>query len=125
VIQTDGGAVKRRRPTKAEIAWAAGLWAGEGTAHRKTGANAAGTGRKLVGHAAALVMNDEWEVREFGRIVGLGTIRVCNPPQRQNNGYAPGWAWQVQNRAGVQRVYDLLGPFLSDRRCVQFETALV
>lgn len=69
-------------------------------------------------------MNDEWEVREFHRIAGFGRVTVYNPPGRRRNAHMPGWSWRVTSRADVQRLYELLGPWLSDRRCLQFESAV-
>jgi len=84
-----------------EIAWAAGLFEGEGSFY--------GNGYRI---RAALSMNDRAIVQRFALAVGCGvlyagTVRV--------NGTTH-WKWEASTEWEFRRVVDLLGPHLGERR---------
>ena len=95
-------------PTPEEIAWAAGLFDGEGSITH--------TRRDL----QVLLKNTDFElVDRFERIVERG--RVYGPYERQErDGFVrkPAWLWVAHGDAGHD-VIDLLAPWLSARRLGQ------
>ncbi len=95
-----------------EIAWAAGLFEGEGCFHisRPTGDRA---GRSPVPNAY-LAMADFDAVRRFRSIVGVGTLT-----ERTFDGKRAHWKTQLMWRTageGASTVANLLLPFLCERR---------
>lgn len=95
---------------EAEIAWAAGLFEGEGTFTYSPN------------HVrAAINMTDFEPVRRFHRIVGWG--RLVEKPSH-NERWRDQLVWIVSDRAGVKAVLELLRPWLSERRIAQAENAL-
>jgi len=91
--------------TRAEkIAWAAGLFEGEGCFTV--------TGKRL--SRAALHNTDEEIVRRFAAIVNVGTVYATNPPSRPAH-YKPQWVW-IAECDDVAVVLQLFRPFLSNRR---------
>jgi hypothetical protein len=90
---------------EAEIAYAAGIFDGEGCI--------TGTRGKNDIHIA-VTMGDEDCIRRFGRIVGCGTIGVqtqfTDPGPRK-----PMWRWQADG-AKAERIVRLLLPYLGQRR---------
>jgi len=94
--------------TPEEIAWAAGLFDGEGSITN--------TDRDL----QLLLKNTDFElVERFERVVARG--RVYGPyTHRPADRYPrkPYWMWVAHGDA-AHDVVDLLGPWLSQRRCAQ------
>ncbi len=94
--------------TTEEIAWAAGLFDGEGSITNSD--------RDI----QLLLKNTDLElVHRFDQVVGRG--HVYGPyTHRPNDGYPrkPYWMWVAQGDA-AHDVVDLLGPWLSQRRCEQ------
>lgn len=90
-----------------ELAWAAGLFEGEGTA----GAH----GERSV--EARLGMTDEDIVRRFAEIVEVGVVRPYTP---LGLGSKPMWYWRVSSAQDVQHVMCLLWQWLGPRRRNQF-----
>lgn len=99
-------------PSDTDIAWAAGLFEGEGCFfatdkyERKTG-----TVRHC--HSAQLAMSDLDVVQKFQAIVGVGGIVVV-PPKKPH--HKTMYRWQIQSRSGLERVADLFMPYLGKRR---------
>lgn len=93
------------------IAWAAGLFEGEGTFTRSRA-----NGRYRL--AAALAMNDEEVVRHFHRVLGFGRVYRISPPSWQHDGKRNPvqWRWQTGKEHEFRRLVDLLDPYLSHRR---------
>jgi hypothetical protein len=92
-----------------ELAWAAGLFDGEGTfteSHGCQGPN------RYVQHRAKLNMTDEDVVRRFHIAVGVGTVIAVPVPKKYPH-YKPQWMWGVSRFEGVQAVIAMLWPFLS------------
>lgn len=96
-----------------DLAWAAGLFEGEGT-------TCATRHREVKYASVALCMNDEEPVRRFHEIVGVGNVNF-NPVRGNPN---PRWDWKAGAKKDVEYVVELLAPWLSDRRLVQAVNAL-
>lgn len=95
--------------TEAEIAWAAGLFEGEGCFTTQKQQNP-----KYVMIAARLHMTDEDVVRRFHKVVGVGYV---NGPYRHGGlGKKPAWIWATQKTDEVIAVYKMLSPWLGERR---------
>ncbi len=86
------------------IAWAAGLFEGEGT----IGCWKSG-GKHCV---ATLRMTDEDVVRAFHGVMGIGS--VTGPLSK--GPHKPYWSWQVQNKAGIKKLIDMFRPYMGTRR---------
>ena len=93
-----------------EIAWAAGLFEGEGCiSHIERGAG--------FDVQVALVMTDEDVVRRFYDVVDRGRVYgPYHPPSHRER--KPFWRWVALGDAG-HGVLDLLGPWLHSRRTRQ------
>lgn len=93
----------------AEIAWAAGLFEGEGCFSHRLQRN--GNAQVRV----ALAMTDRDAVERFAAFVGVGEVHgpKANPKQP---GWRPVWEWYVQDSARVRAVIALLLPWLCERR---------
>lgn len=114
---TEGIASMQHERT-AEIAWAAGLFEGEGcfayqgpSATRRSGANV----------RTEVAMTDFEPVERFHRIVGVG--RLLPKPKREAH-HNDQLLWRVTDRAGVEAVLELLRPWLSERRMARGEEIL-
>lgn len=103
-------------PTTEEIAWAAGLFEGEGSFKFRAGQHSVGM---------MLGMSDEDCVRSFHRVVGVGAVRV-------RNRNAPSWKkhwktqhiWEAQALADVKPLIEKFLPWLHSRRGEQARKAL-
>jgi hypothetical protein len=93
-----------------EIAWAAGLFEGEGTMSYSP--------RHV---RACLNMTDFEVVERFAEVVGVGTLahKPSHDPRHKDQ-----LVWRVTDYAGVQHVFALLRPWLGARRVAQGEYAL-
>ena len=105
-----------------ELAWAAGLFEGEGHAsviHRKTDAphNLAGSRHIVV----KLNMTDEDSLRRFHAAVGFGRV---NGPYEPPSPRKPYWAYAVEGFEKTQAIAALLWFGLGERRKQQFRDAL-
>lgn len=94
--------------TDPDIAWAAGLFEGEGCISIRP---IRGRTRR---RSAQLVLTstDHDVVIRFAAIVGAG--RIVGPFSRPSR--KPAWRWQVESAVGVIRVLRLLNPYLCRRR---------
>lgn len=88
-----------------DIAWAGGLFEGEGSASIVSGSRQP---------SLQLVTTDEDVIVRFAEIVGRGTVRYY---ERQENKDI--WQWSVQSKADVLHVANLLTPYLGQRRTMQ------
>lgn len=86
-----------------DVAWAAGLFEGEGCATISTG----GQRQPRV----SVQMTDEDVVRRFHSIVACGNVRRYHYPPRRL-----AWQWSVQGGADVLHVLGMLYPHLGARR---------
>jgi hypothetical protein len=95
----------------AEIAWAGGLFEGEGSIWFDGHRHRTGTGRLRLGMSLSLTDHDV--ITRFCRIVGHGTVAG---PYMSAKSTKPYWIWQVRNAAAVGYVSELLRPWLGERR---------
>lgn len=96
--------------TRENIAWAAGLFEGEGSCYfrdRKQGTSAS--------RSACVVLNmtDEDVIRKLHRIIGLGSV---NGPYQPPGNRKPVWRWSVTGSEQPQAVLAAFWPFLCSRR---------
>lgn len=102
-----------------EIAWAAGLFEGEGCfTHAQRG--------KYFSLQCELGMTDEDSVREFHRIVKVGniTFHPRNRPTKDGGKEKDVWAWKVASFEGVQYVAALFWNYLGTRRKAKIKEIL-
>ena len=90
-----------------EIAWAAGLFEGEGSIYPS------GRGVRL-----ALKMTDEEPIRRFAKIVKRGSVYGPYSYERWSDGHKrkPFWTWVCYDRAEAGVTIERLAPWLSSRR---------
>ena len=98
--------------TDADIAWAAGLFEGEGSFHLS---KPTGPRRKVVREYARLSLGstDEDVVQKFQAIVGVGAIHKAKNLTRGGKEF---WHWMKGSREDVEHVADLFMPYLGIRR---------
>ena len=92
---------------EAQIAWAAGIYEGEGCAYTNG-----------VAIRIKLTMCDEDIVRRWGATIGVGRF---NGPYQPRSGGKPFYEWSVCKYHDVVRVYEMFKPWLGLRRTEQFE----
>ena len=92
--------------TPEEIAWAAGLFEGEGCFTR-------GHNLNLVQVVCRLNMTDLDIVMRFNEVVGVGRISPMNPSRYTQK---QAWAWQATTPIEYLHVFQLLEPWLGQRR---------
>jgi hypothetical protein len=99
-----------RDSSREDLAWAAGLFEGEGsfTVMRR--------GTAYMSIVAELGMTDEDRVREFHRIVGVGNVTTHISRDITRSHYKPIHVWKVGSFEGVQAVIGLLWFRLGTRR---------
>lgn len=93
--------------TKAEIAWAAGLFEGEGsicTSPTKRSAT-----RRIV-----LSSTDKDVLERFGAVVEAG--KLYGPHKQRGKGYKPIYTWSISDYKEVQRIAEAFLPWLGKRR---------
>lgn len=92
------------------IAWAAGLFEGEGNISIQP------SGRRKLNRQVQvrLSMNDEDVVRRFMAVVGRGTVTLRKKQ----------WCWRVCNKADCLHVLEMLRPYMGARRAARFDEAL-
>src|SRR6266496_2518691 len=108
-------------PNKAEIAWAAGFFEGEGYFSGIIHNLARGRRRR---YAYVGINNTDLKTLvRFQTIVGVGEIRSRKADTVRFKA-KPQWRWLVCNRAGVEHVYNLFKPWLSEERLRKAHAAL-
>lgn len=104
--------IATERPTAHDIAWAAGLWEGEGSVHLTR-----------TGEVVSLSQADTWVLERFRALFG-GRISLEKDPKGQKFTRRPVWRWRVcgpRARGFVQTILK----FLSPRRKAQVARCLV
>lgn len=91
---------------EAELAWAAGLFEGEGSI-----AENITDGRWRV--TMQMQMTDKDVVKRFASVVGVGTI---TGPYQYNRKHKPTWRWAVTHRGKVETVLTAMYPWFGTRR---------
>src|SRR5688572_3330290 len=105
-----------------DLAWAAGLFEGEGTVCTRRARAVHGARGLYASHLAALVMTDEDVVRRFAKIIRVG--KVYGPYGPYGGSTKVIWRWQANGTAAVEEVKKQLLPMLGERRAAQFEALL-
>lgn len=103
-------------PTKVEIAWAAGLWEGEGwflTQICKSGS------RQYAYPRAGLEMTDRDVVEHLHGVIGRGKVTF-----KPRSGVKDMWTFRVDATEDVHYVANLLLPWFGERRAAQVERVL-
>jgi hypothetical protein len=90
-----------------DIAWATGLFEGEGTL------GVFGNGATAKVSSMTLVMSDEQTVRRFAAIAGVGRI---DGPLHYKNSVKPLWRWRLTKTYDAARLIRRMWPLLGDRR---------
>lgn len=85
-----------------EVAWAAGLFEGEGCFRHRSGTRI----------AAFLNMTDRDVVERFARIVGHGTVRWRDMPAPRKRLYT----WEINAVEEVREMIAMFRPYLGERR---------
>jgi hypothetical protein len=96
-----------------EIAWAAGLFEGEGTVGTQK--------QNRVRIRFAVAMTDRDVLERFHRIVGCGSM---TGPSWHSGSTKPQWRWSATAANDALHLADLFRPFLGERRLVQLDRAL-
>jgi hypothetical protein len=108
------------RLTRAERAWLAGLFEGEGTVGSYPLAYERKDGSHLRSPIAAIRMTDEEIVRKVHHLVGYGSV-ACEP--KNNPKWNTTWRWIINGRHGVEHFLKTIEPWLGTRRIEQFNRA--
>lgn len=98
-------------PTESEIAWAAGLFEGEGTI--------------CFSNSTILIsvnMTDKDILEKFFKIVQGGYFN--GPYKRPNPKWKDSWQWRVQGGAWCQTIIAMFWPWLGERRKQQFKDSM-
>lgn len=93
---------------EAEIAWAAGVFEGEGCFSLMQQ-----RGRSSVSLLAVLGMTDRDVVARFHEIVGVGNVTIRDRPDPRHKRQ---WIWQAAAIDDVRHVIRLFSPWLGERR---------
>lgn len=99
-----------------EIAWAAGLFEGEGCITFSLGARD-GTWRM------SLRMNDKDVVQRFVQAIGVGHVRPESSGNRPKH-WSQQWGWTISTRADIVHSLDLMLPWFGERRSARATEAL-
>ncbi|MGQ0670419.1 MAG: hypothetical protein ACT4PO_12210, partial [Actinomycetota bacterium] len=99
-----------------ELAWAAGLWEGEGSVMTRT------DGRNRHALQAAMVSTDLDRLEAFLEAVGIGRIRDDSPPRKPH--HKQKWVYRATCHEDIQQLACLLWKWLGPRRREQFRVAL-
>jgi hypothetical protein len=99
---------------EAAIAWAAGLFEGEGCI---TQDSRSGLPR------IELAMSDEDVVTRFISIVGYGNLKIKEFSVYKPH-YKPQWRWAIQKASEVNRILTMFLPYLGQRRAYKALNAL-
>lgn len=98
------------------LAWAAGLFEGEGCIQCPRPAN-----RRKAYPGLSLCMTDEDVVRRFHLTVECGTVRKREP---RREGWKAAWVWSTQQAREVERLLMAFLPYLGSRRASKAREAL-
>ena len=109
--------------TKEQIAWAAGLFEGEGCFTIATTTWPRNNGRVSYTKQirSKINMTDEDVVRKFHAIVGIGSVVYVSPTSEK---YLPQWQWYTGKVEEARYIYTLLREHLGKRRRMRAEELL-
>src|SRR5689334_22543771 len=100
------------KATEAEIAWAAGLFEGEGSATLAT---------RGYHPMLSLSMTDRDVVERFAEVVGIGSVTLKKRGKRH---WKDQWMWQAGGIAALNHVIGLFLPWVGERRRTQLLAVL-
>lgn len=98
---------------RSDIAWAAGIFEGEGTLFLTSQTNSP---------CAALRMTDEDVVRRFAEIIRRGRVTEVIDPRPQCK---PLWSWRLGTKDDVGVLIKLFYPYLGQRRRAKADEVLL
>jgi hypothetical protein len=98
-----------------DIAWAAGIFEGEGTIGKN-----GGKGRRS--RQVIVAMSDLDVLEKLQQVLGVGAVRG---PYLRDVTRKPMYAWRVSARQDVQSVLNALLPYLGERRTAQARESLI
>ena len=101
---------------KIDIAWAAGLFEGEGNIYRKDKKRGRGSGSAFT---MSLKMKDADVIKRFHRIVKCGTVKQ----RTQKQPYCEMWEWVLSRTNEILDLCQVLLPFMGKRRTKQIKKA--
>ena len=110
-------------PNREELAWAAGFFDGEGSAHFAVGLRKKQTGGRVVFsqlHLNVAQANRE-ELERFQKAVGVG--RIYGPYTNKGPNNKPHWRYFAGAFPSFQHVMVVLWPFLCSRKRAQLKKA--
>lgn len=114
-----------------DLAWAAGLYEGEGSVSmlNRPGdppdapRTARGRRKPCQYQQASMQTADEDVLRRFAAIVGMGNVYTLKPrPGREHHKQL--WGWNAYGYEKVAALFDMLGPWLGERRTAKFREVL-
>lgn len=105
--------------TTHDMAWAAGLFEGEGSIQLYPDKRREGVWLRWLG----LAMTDEDVVRRFREVVGAGHISL-RPSPPTNPHWSPCWYWQASRWLEIERILGEFMPYFGDRRRAKAEEML-
>lgn len=105
------------KDTTTDVAWAAGLFEGEGTIYlaRSTRRN------ERPRLALSLSSTDKDVVEKFRSIFGVGTL---TGPYMQKKSTKPCWLWRVRKEEDCDSMIEALYPYLGTRRRMTIDSLL-
>ncbi len=109
------------RKADIDVAWAAGLFEGEGCITANVTKAKGLTYRRPY---LSLRSTDLDVVERFHGVVGCGRVLPIKSPSHVNKGRKPAWDWRAASSEDVQAVLTLLRPHLGDRRGEKADEAL-
>lgn len=86
------------------IAWASGIYEGEGSLKKDK--------RKLATFELKIKMTDYDVVRQLQKVWGVGSVRDVKVPPNCKDA----WIWSVCNKADIHYILTSMLPFLGERR---------
>lgn len=110
----EGGGLTARPPTSNEIAWAAGLFEGEGSCFvRVQRKNRAGEVREYATPVVVISMTDRDVLERFAAVVGTGNVRQIKGPK---NATKPVYRWLTAGAKTAIPILEAFSPWLGARR---------
>jgi len=103
-----------------ELAWAAGLFDGEGT----IGVRKNGTTEAYRRIGASVGMTERFVVERFAKAVGIGKFYDHSYKQSKYPNAKPVWRWAVHNFEDTKTMVERLWPWLSEPKRAQARKAL-
>ena len=96
-----------------DIAWAAGLFEGEGYISKER------VGGKS-SHRLAINLTDKDVLEKFVSVVGFGSVRELHnqllDKKVKEGKWKPCFVWEINNKKETRRILDMFLPYFGDRR---------